>query len=53
MGNFVAPALETFLSIDQIPGALLTERVKKMKDVVQTTTRAFARRGSIPTWPLL
>lgn len=44
MGNFVAPALETFLSIDQIPGALLTERVKKMKDVVQTLNDAGLRK---------
>ena len=44
MGNFIAPELETFLSMDQIPGALLTERVKKMKDVVQTLNDAGLRK---------
>lgn len=41
---FIAPQLEEFIEIEQIPEKLMTERIQKMKDVVQELNDAGLRK---------
>lgn len=42
--HFIAPELETFLEIEQIPEKLMTPRIQKMKDAVQSLNDAGLRK---------